>query len=105
MCQHFIAFVLAFGTVLPGYAAEKWDVVEEGTDRPGGDYKRITKIYKAETCQSECRNDDKKCRSWTYVRRESVCMLKSTVPQKRFNECCASGLQSPPSRPVPIDPG
>ena len=72
--------------------------LEHGTNRPGGDYRRIELMDgKPELCQAECAKDSN-CRSFTFVNagiqiNRPVCYLKSTLPPPVTDSCCVSGLR------------
>jgi Ca-activated chloride channel homolog len=73
--------------------------VEQNTDRPGGDYKRVM-LSRADAalCQQAC-GFDPYCKAWTYVKPNTgqgpkpICYLKKVVPPALPNSCCASGLK------------
>ena len=78
--------------------------LERNTDRPGGDYMNfeiqpsIGGLGTAETaCQNACVRNTL-CRAWTLVKPgiqgpNARCWLKSSVPAKRANGCCTSGVE------------
>jgi hypothetical protein len=49
MRLHVIALLFALGSVLPGHVAAQ-SRIENDTDRLGGDYKGISKVYSAQYC-------------------------------------------------------
>ena len=60
-------------------------------DRPGGDYHQ----YKANSfsqCASSCATNAK-CRAYTYVNQTNMCWLKDSVPKRKANNCCVSGIK------------
>ena len=75
-------------------------VSDPGYDRPGGTYKTITlsKNAGAWNCWKHCK-DDNKCKAWSWVKAgvqapsNPVCSLKNTVPPKKSNKCCVSGVK------------
>lgn len=87
--------------ILPVHAAE----VEAGTDRPGGDYKRIEMapgMGGFASCQSACAADAT-CKAWTFVKSgvqgpKAQCYLKGSVPNAFSNNCCTSGVKGKPVR-------
>ena len=68
--------------------------MEWNTDRPGGDIgpMRLTSAD-PNLCKDACERNAN-CRAWTYVAgRESVCWLKSGVPNPQNSICCISGIK------------
>jgi hypothetical protein len=97
-----------FGAPIPGVSAI------DGTDRMGGDYRRIFPATTARACAEACAGDQPRCRAYTFVRAgyqesEPVCYLKETVPPETPDACCLSGVVDgpgsnaapTPARPVP----
>ena len=89
--------VLAFGSGLVGDAAAQSSrsTFEHGVDRPGGDFSNIRSDGQNQ-CSTDC-EEDAECRAWTYVRPgvqgpTARCYLKRTVPDKKTNGCCISGV-------------
>ncbi len=73
--------------------------MEDNTDRPGWDYKRLAmgKLAGPAFCQYQCKAEGDRCRAWTYVRPgvqgpSGVCYLKTAEPDAKSNTCCISGL-------------
>jgi hypothetical protein len=89
---------------------------ETDTDRPGMDYHCYdlpTDDWTAGTsCKSDCEGDSR-CIAWTYVKPNTtkgphaLCCKKSSLPAKKADTCCISGVKpcppinitSPPSTP------
>jgi hypothetical protein len=94
--HHLIALVLTFGSAFLGGAMG----METDTDRPGGNLRR-TLVDDASACERECGRDSQ-CSAWTYVKRDSFCVLKALIPQPRHDACCTSGVRSPVDRPPPV---
>lgn len=72
--------------------------MEDDTDRPGSDIRRIVmNALDPAACERACRGDGA-CRSWTYVRpgvqaAQPICYLKGGIPSARRNGCCISGVK------------
>jgi Ca-activated chloride channel homolog len=73
--------------------------MEQNTDRPGGDYRRvILKHADPALCQKTC-DFDPHCKVWTYVKPntvqgpEPICYLKEIVLPASANSCCTSGMK------------
>ena len=77
---------------------------EQNTDRPGGDFRNFDiqpSIGGLGTAVSVCQNacvNNSSCRAWTLVKPgiqgpNARCWLKSSVPGKRSNGCCTSGVE------------
>ncbi|MFO1173472.1 MAG: PAN domain-containing protein [Hyphomicrobiaceae bacterium] len=85
---------LGSGTAFAG------EEIEQGVDRPGGDYKDFElepSIAGFGPCQAQCAQD-KKCRAWTFVKSgvqgpKAHCWLKSTLPTAVKNDCCTTGYK------------
>lgn len=78
--------------------------MEQNTDRPGGDFTNFEiqpTIGGLGTQQGVCQNacvSNSSCRAWTLVKAgiqgpKARCWLKSSVPAKRVNGCCTSGVE------------
>ncbi len=84
--------VTKFGGALGG--------MEQGVDRPGGDYHGFPMgLGKPEQCREACKSDTR-CRAWTHVKPgikgpQAVCFLKNQVPPPRKDACCVSGVKKP----------
>ncbi len=84
----------------PGPARAQ-ETVENGVDRPGGDYKNFEMeptIAGFAPCQSAC-TQDPSCRAWTYVIAglqgpKPHCWLKNAVPPAHKDKCCVSGVRT-----------
>lgn len=68
-----------------------------GYDRPGSDYRNFETGPDHSACEAVCRYDDR-CRAWTWVRPgvqgpRARCWLKATIPVRRENPCCRSGMR------------
>lgn len=63
----------------------------ERTDLPGGDYENFRKMM-LEQCTRSCEYD-KKCASFTYVKRGGACWLKSIVPTDIPSKVAISGVK------------
>lgn len=73
-------------------------VLEEKTDRPGGDYTsfELDNPTSPEVCKSYCL-EDPKCTAFTFVQPgvqgdKAMCYLKNTIPAARSNSNCISGV-------------
>jgi Ca-activated chloride channel homolog len=73
--------------------------MEQNTDRPAGDYKRLILGNDDPTlCLFAC-STDARCKAWTYVKPNTIqgpqpiCYLKQTVPPALPNSCCTSGVK------------
>lgn len=69
---------------------------EQGTDRPGRDYRRFAS-ESSNQCQSVCQAEGQ-CQAWTYVKPgiqgpQGQCWLKHSTPGKQRNDCCVSGVK------------
>jgi hypothetical protein len=83
----------------PSYGASF--MVEHNTDRQGGDYHKQT-VSNLSQCQSKCAQDQK-CKAFTFVRingqppnynnSQPMCWLKNSVPGKRADNCCTTGVK------------
>lgn len=89
--------VLAFSTALAVNANSQSGIstFEHGVDRPGGDFSNL-QSEGANQCSTDC-EEDAECRAWTYVRPgvqgpKAHCYLKRSVPDKKTNGCCISGV-------------
>ena len=78
--------------------------MEANTDRPGGDFTNFDiqpSIAGLGTIEAACQNacvNNSSCRAWTLVKPgiqgpTARCWLKSSVPAKRSNGCCTSGIE------------
>jgi hypothetical protein len=83
-----------------GKPQSKMSDMEWDTDRLGADYTSFSlPIDNPKQCEDACRSDEK-CRSWTYVKPNTirgpkpVCYLKSAIPPRQDNRCCVSGTKS-----------
>ena len=71
---------------------------EWGVDRPGGDYKNFNMTQdQPSLCEQAC-NAEPQCKAWTFVHPgvqgpSARCWLKSTVPPKKNDSCCVSGVK------------
>jgi hypothetical protein len=73
------------------------DVVAQGVDRPGGDYRSFD-LGRADpnACWRTCREENR-CVAWTYVKpniqgANARCWLKDVVPTPIMASCCQSGV-------------
>lgn len=83
------------GKPQPKMSDMEWD-----TDRFGADYTGFSlPTDNPKQCEDACRSDEK-CRSWTYVKPNTIrgpkpmCYLKSAIPPRQDNPCCVSGTKS-----------
>ena len=90
---------------LAGFAGVANAAMELNVDRPGGDYTNVTLPpgSGAPMCENLC-SADAPCKAWTYVKPGAQapnprCWLKNTVPDKRANNCCTSGVKLPSVEP------
>jgi len=67
------------------------NAIENNTDRPGNDYRKLTTRSVAE-CAIACYTENK-CKSWTFVK-WSKCYLKDSTPEATYNSNCFSGLST-----------
>ncbi|TWO68431.1 hypothetical protein FN976_22630 [Caenimonas sedimenti] len=86
-------------SLLLGSFAAPAAAYERDSNRPGSDYRNF-ELRRADpqACQAEC-DGDKRCDAWTYVKpgvqgARARCWLKDSVPRRRNDECCVSGLRS-----------
>ena len=81
---------------------------EMNTDRPGKDYYcydlPVDDITAGTTCKADCDNDPR-CFAWTYVKPNTtkgphaLCCKKNSLPAKKSDTCCISGVKlCPPIR-------
>lgn len=95
----FVAVIAA-----PVFAASPSVFMEQGTNRPGADYKVLSAGSEGpQYCASACFADTQ-CRAWTYVRAgnegpEAQCHLKLDVPHAQATPCCISGVTVGSSMP------
>ena len=72
--------------------------MEYDIDRPGSDIASFDVAdANPQVCRARCANDAR-CRAFTFVRpgiqgRYARCYLKNTVPQRRADRCCVSGVK------------
>lgn len=72
--------------------------MEYGVDRLGGDYRGFPLAQpQAALCRQACLGEQL-CRAWTFVSPgikgpQAMCFLKNTVPPKRPDRCCISGVK------------
>jgi hypothetical protein len=82
-----------------GKPQRKMSDMEWDTDRLGADYTAFTlPTDNPKQCEDACRSDEK-CRSWTYVKPNTIrgpkpmCYLKSAIPPRQDNPSCVSGTK------------
>jgi hypothetical protein len=86
------------GLATPSLAVLQSMRLELDTDRPGQDYYAFDlREANPATCRAACEKDNK-CRAFTFVKpgvkgRYARCFLKTTVPQRRADRCCISGVK------------
>ncbi len=80
------------------------NTMEWNIDRPGKDIGRLTlPTANPHLCKTRCENNSR-CKAWTYVKPNTIqgprpqCWIKHTVPSKRPNKCCISGVKT--NKPV-----
>ena len=79
----------------PAEPPSRW---EEGTNRPGLDFRNFDQAQADPgICEAAC-NEDTQCLAWTWVRPGlqgpvSRCWLKYDVPQAVKSDCCVSGIR------------
>jgi hypothetical protein len=84
---------------LPALADQISGSLEDGYDRPGGDYDVIDlDTTQATQCFSACARDDR-CLAWTYVKpgveaAAARCHLKDSVSVGTPDPCCTSGVMN-----------
>jgi hypothetical protein len=85
----------------PKMSDMEWD-----TDRFGADYTGFFLPRDSpKQCEDACRSDEK-CRSWTYVKPNTIrgpkpmCYLKSAIPPRQDNPYCVSGTKVAPAEPA-----
>ncbi len=99
LCYLLIAVVAA-----PVFGASPSVFMEQGTNRPGADYKVMSAGREGpQYCASACFADTQ-CQAWTYVRAgnegpEAQCRLKLDVPHAQATPCCISGVAVGSSAP------
>jgi len=83
------------GKPQPKMSDMEWD-----TDRLGADYAAFSlPTDNPKQCEDACRSDEK-CRSWTYVKPNTIrgpkpmCYLKIAIPPRQDNPSCVSGTKS-----------
>jgi 1-phosphatidylinositol phosphodiesterase len=92
-----LVLVLTLGLSAAGFAQP---LLEEDTDRPGNDIRRIDlEEEKPELCRAACMKEPA-CNAFTYVRPmhqgdHPRCFLKTVAPAPILKGCCVSGLRSP----------
>jgi len=60
-------------------------------DLPGPHYARF-RVFGYKKCQAACKQAaGRKCQSWTYVRSNQNCLLRTTIPAPKRDQCCVSG--------------
>lgn len=77
---HFDSGVVGGERLDPNIPVDDSCIVEFGVDFKGEDYQEIH-TDSAQGCCRACEND-RKCASWTRIRRNGRCFLKSGVPQR-----------------------
>ena len=93
------------GFLNAGHCAE----YEMNTDRPGMDYScydlPVNDMTAGTSCKSDC-DSDSKCIAWTYVKPNTtkgphaLCCKKNSLPAKKSDACCISGVK--PCPPINI---
>ena len=96
-----VLFAVAICIGIPVYAYGPTVTVEYDTDRQGGDYKNMD-VAGLEECMDACVNDQN-CAAFTFVRKNKQppnynnaspkCWLKKSVPGKRSDDCCITGIK------------
>lgn len=94
-----VIVVMLYTVVVTIAHAEVPQFFEANTNRMGADYKniRIEKFppgsfgSEEDSCMRAC-SEDPKCQAWTFVKQESMCWLKSAIPEAKPNSCCTSGV-------------
>jgi hypothetical protein len=72
--------------------------MEYDIDRPGADYSNFeVRDGNPEACRSRCAGEGR-CQAFTFVKagvqgRFARCYLKTTVPPRRADRCCISGVK------------
>jgi hypothetical protein len=85
--------IMAFGVQMQAEAMQ-WNTV-----RPGFSYRSFNlRVAAPKVCRNACLND-RRCRSWTYVKPYTLygarprCLLKRAVLAPRRDRCCVSGVK------------
>jgi hypothetical protein len=93
----------AIAIALIGLSTASDAAMESNTDRPGNDYTSVTlpSGSNAAACEALCKADGSNCKAWTFVKpgvqaANPRCWLKNTVPAAQANNCCVSGVMTPP---------
>jgi len=82
--------------------------MEAESNRPGSDYRSFNLgVPDPQICKRQC-DSEGQCASWTYVKpgiqgTQARCWLKHSVPNRRNDGCCVSGVRAGPT-PVPLPP-
>jgi hypothetical protein len=83
--------MIAFASGVPARAQVNYD-------RPGGDYTHLNlRPADPAVCAARCERDGR-CRAWAFRyptadNPNGVCWLKNSVPQRKEDSCCASGVR------------
>ncbi len=85
-------FAVLLGMAGQAFVSAQAVGAEMGYIRLGSDYKfkSVPEGKGYRWCKRLCNKDDK-CRSWTYLRPNRQCRLKSEIAPKYKNDCCVSG--------------
>ena len=89
-----VASVVVFAGISGAALAQP--VIEENTDRPGKNFKKVQlRAGDVNECIRLCAVD-RECRAWTFVKPgvqgpTAVCFLKNPAPDPRPDRCCTSG--------------
>ena len=98
---HFLlAFAILLFTFTPAASLASSYTVEEGFDRPGGNYdsfEQTSSLQSPDLCHDACESQPQ-CRSFTYLKPgvdgpQARCWLKNAVPPPVENVCCISGVK------------
>lgn len=75
----------------PTVIANPMGQAEMRTDRPGKDYHHFQANHFS-VCATSCATNAQ-CRAYTYVNSSHTCWLKDSVPKRKSNGCCISGVK------------
>ena len=94
-----VPFPIEDACCVSGVDRRAGDLYQEGTDRPGMDYRSFN-LNRAEPalCEAACVAQGVLCRAWSYVGPGvqgpyARCWLKKSVPPPRPDPCCVSGIR------------
>jgi PAN domain len=89
MAEAIVISVLAVSPV--GVLANPMSADLNFVDFPGGDYFHFDAGHQS-ICATSCATDSQ-CSSYTYVISTGVCWKKNTIPSRKNDNCCISGVK------------